>query len=106
VHEVLREGQLIAWVGGDHPDDYLFDGQPGVVIDVGPTPQDVTVSWASGPSLCVQAAELAAIEIDDFRARATRLRDGRHPTRDEPIAPLTVADPIDEPARPPPGVSP
>ena len=101
--EPPREGQLIAYIADGDPHNYLFHGQPGVVLDVGPTPDHATVSLASGPSLGIPATDLAAIDIDEYRHRAARMRDGLHPTRDEPIIPLEVGDPIDGPANMPPG---
>jgi hypothetical protein len=98
VSEPPPQGQLIAYVGDDRPEEYLFHGQPGVVVDVDPTADQVTVSLASGASLGLPATELTTIDIDGYHARAGRMRDGRHPTRDDRITPLDIGDPLDGPA--------
>lgn len=91
----LREGQLIAYVGDDDPEHDLFNGQPGVVIDVGPTACDISVALASGPAISIPAAELALIDVDQYRLRSARMRAHEHPIRDEVITPLHIEDPLE-----------
>jgi hypothetical protein len=84
----FTEGDLIAYVGTDEPGHFLHEGSPGVVIDVGPTPHDISVDLDFGPAFSTSALELARIDQTEFRERADRMKRGLHPLRDEPIAPF------------------
>jgi hypothetical protein len=86
--ERYTEGDLIAYVGPDEPEHFLYKGSPGVVIDVGPTPYDISVDLDFGPAFSTSALELAPIDPVRFRERADRMKRGLHPLRDEPIAPF------------------
>jgi hypothetical protein len=86
--ERYTEGDLIAYVGGDEPEHFLYEGSPGIVIDVGPTPYDISVDLDFGPTFSTSALELARIDSARFRERAHRMKRGLHALRDEPIAPF------------------
>jgi hypothetical protein len=92
----LRVGDLVAYSGDDDPDFIQFDGQPGVVIDLGYNDGDPSVSFASGLSTGLSAQRLVPIDIDQYRERAERMRRGWHPVGDERITPLDIGDPLSD----------
>jgi hypothetical protein len=90
VSQRYAEGDLIAYVGAYDPELDLYDGQPGVVIDVGPTPLDISVEMASGPALSIPPWNLARISLSEYRERGDRMRRHWHPLREETITPLDI----------------
>ena len=90
----LRVGDLVAYSGDDEPDFFQFEGQPGVVIDLGHNDNDPSVALASGPSTGLPAQQLVPIDIDQYQERADRMKRGLHPVRDEKITPLDIEDPL------------
>ena len=95
--EPLGESDLVAYVGRDDPESHLFNGQPGVVIDTGQMPVEVSVALAWGDSLCMPPGEVARIDLREYRERSDRMRSGQHPLRDENITPLDAGDPLARP---------
>jgi hypothetical protein len=79
-------GDLIAYVGPDDPENFMYEGSPGVVCDV--TPWDVVIDLDFSLGVCVPASYLAPIDQATFDERAGRMRRELHPLRDERIAPF------------------
>ena len=76
----MREGSRIAYVGPDVPELRIWHGQPGIVVDLGCGPHEVSASFVNGPSLGLPPEEVVEIDDDTYRGRLQRVLALGHPT--------------------------
>ena len=87
----MKIGDRVQYFGPDLPDEEMWEGHPGRIIDDGLWPREVAVSFVNAASVCMPPAELQVIDDVEYARLGHRTARCLHPLRDEAI-PRTVVE--------------
>jgi hypothetical protein len=85
----IRVGDLVAYTGPDEPELPLWEGQPGLVLEIprgaDDRPIEYVAAFVAGPSACTTPDDTEQVDEATYVERGRRVAAGRHPLRDEPV---------------------
>lgn len=86
----VRVGDRVQYVGSDLPDEQMWEGHPGRIIDDGLWPTEVAVAFVNGATVCMPPDQLRLIDEAEYARLGHRTAGCTHPLRDEAIPRVTV----------------
>lgn len=86
----MQDGDQVQYVGPDLPDEQMWEGHVGRVVDATRWPDEVVVAFVNGATVCMPAAELRTVDGNVYARLGHRAAQCLHPLRDETIPPVNV----------------
>lgn len=84
----IVEGAYVEYIGEEHaetPMGGIYLGHPGLVIENGLWPTELTIQFVNGPTECVNPQSVRPLILLEYLSRGDRLVALRHPLQEREV---------------------